>query len=60
MFTTCLSTDLSRHSHFSRLFCDKILIDLLIYFTKGVLFSNELCFNVEAEMNQRYERIWLL
>ena len=58
MFTTWLSTDLSRCSQCSRLFCDKMLIDPLIYFRKGVLLSNELRFNLEAEMNQLYERIW--
>ena len=52
MFTTWLSTDLSCCSHCSHLFCDKMLIDLLIYFRKGALFLNELCFDLEAEMNQ--------
>ena len=39
--------------------CDKMLIDPLIYFRKRVLFSNEFRFDLEAEMNQLYERIWL-
>ena len=38
-------------------FCDKMLIDPLIYFRKGVLFSNDLRCYVEAETNQLYERI---
>ena len=43
LFTSWLSTDLSLCSHCSRLFCDKMLIDPLIYFRKGFFFSNELC-----------------
>ena len=38
-------------------FCDKMLIDPLNYFRKGSLFSNELRFDLEAQMNQLYERI---
>ena len=59
MIITWLSTDLSQCSHCSHLFCDEMLIDLLILFRKRVLFSNELRFDLEAEMNQLYERIWL-
>ena len=36
-----------------------MLIDPLIYFRKRVLFLNELRFDLEAEMNQLYEKIWL-
>ena len=43
LFTSWLSTDVSRCSHCSRLFCDKMLIDPLFYFRKGFFFSNELC-----------------
>ena len=36
-------------------FCDKMLIDPLNYFRKGSLFSNELRFDLEAQMNQLRE-----
>ena len=39
-------------------FCDKMLIDPLVCFRNGAYFSNELRFELEAEMNGVYDTLW--
>lgn len=58
LFTSWVSPDISRCAHCSRLFCDKMLIDLLVCFRNGAYFSNELRFELEAEMNGVYDTLW--